>query len=96
MYGLLASELAASLIRQRPFELLLPPNHILLDTMVSTSTLSTSPLTLPPSANPAHFADFGRQVEGVDLETADDATLAQVRFLLSLLSTPTSVSGWTY
>lgn len=75
---------------------LFPPNHILRDTMVSTSTLSTSPLTLPPSANPAHFADFGRQVEGVDLETADDATLAQVCFLLSLRSTPTAVSGWTH
>jgi hypothetical protein len=44
----------------------------------SPPQLTLSPLPLPPSADPAHFATFGRQVDGVDLETADEATLAQV------------------
>lgn len=49
--------------------------------MVSTTTssLGITPLPLPPTADPAHFHSFGRQVDGVDLDTADDATLEQVR-----------------
>lgn len=56
-------------------------------------TFELSPLPLPPSADPAAFADFGRQVKGVDPSNLSDAqfkeleeALYKVQFLFNILS----------
>ena len=60
-----------------------PPSHPTTQqskaNMSITTTLNTQPLPLPPSANAKYFGTFGREVTGVDLETASDQELEQVR-----------------
>ncbi|CED83872.1 clavaminate synthase-like protein [Phaffia rhodozyma] len=46
------------------------------------ATLSVQALPLPPSANPAFFSSFGREVKGVDLDVASDDQLEQIQKLL--------------
>jgi xanthine dioxygenase len=46
-------------------------------------TIEVSPLPLlPPSANPAYFADFGRELHGVDPGNLDKALFSEIEKLL--------------
>jgi xanthine dioxygenase len=45
-------------------------------------TIQTVPLTLPPSADPSKFANFGREVIGVDPGNLSSSDFAQIRQLL--------------
>jgi hypothetical protein len=42
------------------------------------TTLSYSPISLPPSANPAYFKDFGRRVDGFDPASVTDEQMAEI------------------
>jgi len=44
--------------------------------------IELSPLPLPPSANPIYFANFGREVHGVDLGKLDTALFSEIEKLL--------------
>jgi len=53
---------------------------------------STVPLTLPPSADPSKFSNFGRQVIGVDpgnLSPSDFAEIQQLLYKVTVLTRPT-------
>jgi len=45
-------------------------------------TISTVPLTLPPSADPSRFSNFGRQVIGVDPGNLTPSDFAEIQQLL--------------
>jgi hypothetical protein len=45
-------------------------------------TIQTVPLTLPPSADPSKFANFGREVIGVDPGNLSSSDFAEIRQLL--------------
>jgi hypothetical protein len=50
--------------------------------MTTAPALKYSSLNLPPSANPAYFNDFGKQVEGFDMGTATEEQLKEVMDML--------------
>jgi hypothetical protein len=45
-------------------------------------TIETVPLTLPPSADPSNFSNFGRQVIGVDPGNLSPSDFAEIQQLL--------------
>jgi xanthine dioxygenase len=45
-------------------------------------TIETQPLTLPPSADPSKFSNFGRQVIGVDPGNLSPAEFSEIEQLL--------------
>jgi len=45
-------------------------------------TIETVPLTLPPSADPSKFANFGREVIGLDPGNLSSSDFAEIRQLL--------------
>jgi xanthine dioxygenase len=45
-------------------------------------SISTVPLPLPPSADPAKFSDFGRQVIGVDPGHLSPSEFVEIQHLL--------------
>ena len=51
-------------------------------------TIETVPLTLPPSADPSKFLNFGKEVIGVnpgDLSSSDFAEIRQLLYKVSLI-----------
>ena len=54
--------------------------------MTTAPALKYSSLNLPPSANPAYFNDFGKQVEGFDMGTATEEQLKEVMDMLYKVS----------
>lgn len=73
---------------------LLQHNHHLPPPSLNPSSLMTAaaivPLPLPASANPEYFKNFGREVQGIDLENISDDQLEEVCCQLS----PTPPSRW--
>lgn len=45
-------------------------------------SIQVESLPLPPSANPAHFADFGREVKGVKAGKLTEEQLKEIQNLL--------------
>jgi hypothetical protein len=45
-------------------------------------TIETVPLTLPPSADPSNFSNFGRQVIGVDPGHLSPSDFVEIQHLL--------------
>ena len=45
-------------------------------------TISTVPLTLPPSVDPSKFSDFGREITGVDPGNLSLSDFAEIQQLL--------------
>jgi hypothetical protein len=57
-------------------------------------TIQTIPLTLPPSADPSRFIDFGREIIGVNpanLSTSDFAEIQQLLYKVRIF--PRGYSG---
>jgi hypothetical protein len=46
--------------------------------MASSSTLTYSPIPLPPSANPQYFQELGRKVEGFNPEDVSSEQMAEI------------------
>ena len=44
--------------------------------------IQVAPLPLPPSADPAYFADFGREVSGIHPGTLTDEQFSEISDLL--------------
>ncbi|WWD20010.1 hypothetical protein CI109_104483 [Kwoniella shandongensis] len=44
----------------------------------ATTHFTYSPIPLPASANPTHFKDFGRKVDGFDPDKVDDAQMEEI------------------
>ena len=55
-------------------------------TQTQTQTFSYSPLSVPPSADPAAFKDFGRKVEGFNPDTVDERGMAEIIDMLYKVS----------
>lgn len=55
-------------------------------TMTQTQTFSYSPLSVPPSADPAAFKDFGRKVEGFNPDTIDERGMSEIIDMLYKVS----------
>lgn len=55
-------------------------------TQTQTQKFSYSPLTVPPSADPEAFKDFGRKVEGFNPDTVDERGMAEIVDMLYKVS----------
>ncbi len=44
--------------------------------------IELAPLSLPASANPAYFSEFGREIRGVDPGNVDPETFKEIEELL--------------
>jgi hypothetical protein len=53
-------------------------------------TIETVPLTLPPSADPSKFLNFGREVIGIDPGDLSSSDFAEIRQLLYEVRYPCS------
>ena len=70
----------------------------LLATVASKMTIEVAPLPLPPSADASKFADFGREVKGVNPRDLTQEQLEEIRELLykaSLLTIVRSTTAYT-
>lgn len=55
-------------------------------TATQTQTFSYAPLSVPPSADPAAFKDFGRKVEGFNPDAIDEKGMAEIVDMLYKVS----------
>lgn len=63
-------------------------------TMVNVSNhFNYKPIPVPPSADPAMFKDFGRQVEGFE---PDNVTSEQMEEIMDMLYKARAMTVWTY